>query len=634
MPVNVDALITRAINTGDQLLAGAESTLNDAATYARSGAQINERAFSYNFNPITVALDYNPEKFLDYYVSPVKAFTKPTFADILIPEVFTIGDAPDIDTSGLFLASRPNSNIGEFTEQSPTPDIDGLITQADNLERPVIHYHETPTLTPITVKPMPTVSLPSLDISTPIDNAPAIPDLKTEYLSRYETMLPSMQKFIDDGVRAWRDEYAPDLTAITEKLIQELSDGMDTGTALPATYDDALRNKARAEINATNTATEQAVISAGEKRGFYVPEGAVTGAISRAKMQAGASIATSNTDIYIKRKEQEIQHIQFCMTLAASLQNNLLQLMISYAGILGDTNKTAMSFAKAIADIMAEMQRLAYERIRLQIDIVNTEIRLYEARLKASLAVLDQYRLELEANRLIRDLDKSAIDIWTEQWNVELKQMELYIKELDSIYSRGNLYKLEFETFNQSLNAYNAKLGAKELEIKIYEAANRGDSEKLKGLMADLDIYSTKLKTIETRNNIQIATANNINASNRNLVDIYGAELRSFSTEVDAESKRFDSSVRGYASRLETFKSINATKIQQLEAQLSSARMEFTAADTVYKSNNIIAMKNADLFMETAKNVLATAVTIGTTNAGLAQGMLAAQNSMITATDV
>jgi len=169
------------------------------------------------------------------------------------------------------------------------------------------------------------------------------------------------------------------------------------------------------------------------------------------------------------------------------------------------------------------------------------------------------------------------------------------------------------------------------LEIKIYEAANRGDSEKLKGLLADLDIYETTLKTIETRNNIQIANANTITANNRNLVDIYNSDVRAHSVDVDAEGKRYDSSVKGYASRLETFKSINAVKIQELEANLSSAKMEFESAEVAFRTNSAIAIKNADLFMESVKNVVAAATTIGTTNADMAKGMLAAQNTMLTA---
>jgi hypothetical protein len=439
-----------------------------------------------------------------------------------------------------------------------------------------------------------------------------------------------MKAFIDEGMKTWIDTYSPNHTENFALMESKLAEGMRTGTALPEQYTTALRNSARKEIDANHAAQEQAALTDNEKRGFFTAPGAVSAGLRRVKQASGAALANMNTEIFKQRKEQEVQHIQFCITTEASLQQGLLQLMMGYAGTLANINQNAMAFAQGVVGAIAQMTQLIFERARTEMAVYALEIQLFEARLKASLTVLDEYRMELEVAKLNRDIDMIAIQLWTAKWDTQIKQMDVYIKEIDAIATRGNLLKLQLDIFGQTIASYNAQLGAKELEVRIYEAALRGDSAKLEGLLSQLKIYQTEVDTINARNQIQISHSQAIIANDRNLIDVYNAELQGWQAEITAESARFGGRLQGYTAQLDAVKTANALKMQGLEADVTIAKLNLDALKTVFDANISVGMKNADLFMNGVQIHANTALGAGNAFGSMAGAALSAQNSMIT----
>ena len=626
----VEPLIKNAIANATTFSGEAANLLTEAATAAKGFAWVNKEELRYNVNITKPEIDTSVADFLDSYVTPVRTATKPTFNPIFIPELPTIPDAPVIDTSALFQIDKPTTNIAPFTGVVPNPNTQSLVDEAGALAKPNIVNYDAPELSAISIRAMPTISLPTFDKSYQGDALEPVEDLEQKYRDAYAQALPEMKAFIDDGMRTWLDTYSPNHTENFALMESKLAEGMRTGTALPEQYTIALRNSARKEIDANHAAQEQAVLTDNEKRGFFTAPGAVSAGLRRVKQASGAALANMNTEIFKQRKEQEVQHIQFCLTTEASLQQGLLQMMMGYAGTLSNINQNAMAFAQGVVGAIAQMTQLIYERARTEMAVYALEIQLYETRLKAALTVLDEYRMELEVAKLNRDIDMVAIQLWTAKWDTQIKQMDVYIKEIDAIATRGNLLKLQLDIFGQTIASYNAQLGSKELEVRIYEAALRGDSAKLEGLLSQLKVYQTEVDTINARNQIQISHSQAIIANDKNLIDVYNAELQGWQAEITAESARFGGRLQGYTAQLDAVKAANALKMQGLEADVTIAKLNLDALKTVFDSNVAVEMKNADLFMNGVQIHANTALGAGNAFGSLAGAALSAQNTMIT----
>ena len=626
----VEPLIQNAINNATNFSKNAVSLLNEAATAAMGFAWVSNKEIQYNVNIPKPNIDTKVADFLDSYVMPVRTAVKPTFNPIFLPELPTIPDAPVINTSALFQIDRPTTNIAPFTGVVPTPNTQALVDEASALTKPNIINYDAPLLSDVKIRALPTVTLPTFDKTYTGDALEPITDLEQKYRDAYAQALPAMKAFIDDGMRTWIDTYSPNHTENFALMESKLAEGIRTGTALPEQYTTALRNSARKEIDANHAAQEQAALTDNEKRGFFTAPGAVSAGLRRVKQASGAALANMNTEIFKQRKEQEVQHIQFCITTEASLQQGLLQMMMGYASTLSGINQNAMAFAQGVVGAIAQMTQLIYERAKTEMAVYSLEIQLYETRLKAALTVLDEYRMELEVAKLNRDIDMIAIQLWTAKWDTQIKQMDVYIKEIDAIATRGNLLKLQLDVFGQTVSSYNAQLGAKELEVRIYEAALHGDSAKLEGLLSQLKIYQTEVETINSRNQIQIAHSQAIIANDRNLIDVYNAELQGWQAEITAESARFGGRLQGYTAQLDAVKTANALKMQSLDADVTVAKLNLDALKTVFDANLSVEMKNADLFMNGVQIHANNALGAGNAFGSMAGAALSAQNSMIT----
>ena len=632
MALTPEQIINNALSNTAVFTSSAEQALSDAQNASKSFAWVVGTPFNFNYQITKPTFNYTPEVFAGSFVTPVKDAVKPVLEPFYIPQLPSIPDAPVINTSGLFNFDRPSTNVPTFNGVVPTPNTDAILSEANALEKPVVTTFAEPTLTDVTIKPLPTVTLPTFDVSLSVDMPPDAPDLESKYLNTYDRVLPAMKSFIDEGIKTWIDTYSPNHTENFALLESKLSEGMRTGTALPEQYTTALRNSARKEIDTNHAAQEQAVLSDNEKRGFFTAPGTVSAGLRRVKQASGAALANMNTEIFKQRKEQEIQHIQFCMTAEASLQQGLLQMMMGYAGVLGDVNRNAMGFAQSIVTILADLYRLLFDRARLQMEYLKVQVELYEAKLKASLAILDEYRLELEASKLVVDIDQTRINLWAQKWQVQAQEMDIYLKQLQAVVDKAQLIKLQLEVFGQSVEAYNAQLGSKKLEVEIYEAALTGDKAKLEGLMTQLTIYQTEVETVKARNAVEISHSEAISAVNKNLLEIYSAELNAFNVSVSAESQRYGAEVQGYTARLDAFKTANATKVQSLEADVTLAKLNLEATETKFKADLETRLKNADLFMNGVQIQSQTALGIGGHYGSMAQAGLSAQNTMISLT--
>ena len=190
-----------------------------------------------------------------------------------------------------------------------------------------------------------------------------------QFLSEYEAIKVEMTSLVNSQLNLWEQTYMPAYMVGMNALEGMIQSGFTNGTALPANYDSALFNKARSNAETAYNRNAYDAEQRYKKRGFDIFPDMLAAELSGIAIAASDAIAQQATDIYIKRSEQEIQHIQLCMAQSNQLRQVMITNFVQYASMVASVNRDAMEFGK----MYAEFSRLTYlgliERMKAEIEI-------------------------------------------------------------------------------------------------------------------------------------------------------------------------------------------------------------------------------------------------------------------------
>jgi len=623
---DVDSYINNAVNVSNALIESAEAALTAANTAAQGRARVAWQDLGYN--QLLEEPDYTLDlpTFDDYYAAPKNTVATPTFADAyeLTPAEFP--EAVEIAIDDLFLQEAPDTAVPPFTGTAPVIDIDGAF---DGIEAPDIITYDPPELHAVEVGPVPEVIIPTFDYDALIELPGDPEDLAAIYLATYDNALPAMKGFIDGVVSGWITTYAPDLTASLSALQAKIDEGMPGGQALDTDFEDALYRRARTKVENERVRAENELTTASSKRGFSLPSGALTS--GRSKLHAAASdrLATQATEISIERAKMEIQHVQFVMGLSGTIQSMLVNSSLQYAGTLAQINSQALQHAAQVGKFTGQVYDQLIARANLQIAVYKIEGDIYTVRLKSSLAQLEAYRAELEAAKLVSDLDETQVKLYTSLISSENIKIQQYVAEIDAASKKVGAEKLKIDIYDSEIKAYSTLMQSKQTELGVYTAALKGDQAKLQGRMTELDIYSKEIDAATSKQSMEIARAKLVQDSNRTLAALFEAELKGYTVEVGAESERFKGSVTSFSTSLEATTKENAILLATYKTKYDKARLDLEAARAQFDSNVKVSLENADGFRESIRIQASTAESTGATYGAMGASALASQNTMI-----
>jgi hypothetical protein len=439
-----------------------------------------------------------------------------------------------------------------------------------------------------------------------------------------------MRAFIDDSIMAnWVATYSPNLQAGLSALESRLQDGLDRGTALPQEYETALYNRSRGRVEKEFNRAIREIEVGRPRSGFEIPPMARTSGIAQAHQAAADALAVQATEIYIKKSEQEIQHIQFVLTTSATLRQTMIQAALGYAGVIAQVNQLANEQAKFQAELTVDIYKTQLDRYRAQMEVYKTEAAIYETRLKAALAQLDIYKLELESQKLIVDIDSLRIEAFSKQVQAEVARIQMYTAVLESIKTRADVQKSKIEIFAEQVRAYVAQLTGEELKTKVYLASLQGDELLLKAELAKLEAYTKQVDAeatrVKTDTEIQGLRAEN----NRMLVDVYRSEVEGYRAQLAASLQVFEGDLKGQMASIDAYiKNLDA-KVKIFETKLDRDKLTLTKAVDQAQLQQQSMMKYVDSTIQSWNLQASITKDVGQLYSGLAGSALSSQNTMV-----
>ena len=388
---------------------------------------------------------------------------------------------------------------------------------------PDVNFPPVPTFENLPVLPAPVVTIPTFTTGLVLEDIPA----PTEVFSYVE--------------QPYKDALLDSLKA---KLIGDMLNG---GYGIEPLDEATLwQREADREMRAVEANVQEANRQAAA-RGFMLPPGALFYQMESARQDGLAKISSASRDVALKRADMYVDNRRFTITQAKEVE----QMLITYFGYMMER---ALNNSKAIVELGLRSYDAKLARLKFYVERENARAQVYEVVLKAALANLEAYKIQLEGTRLVADIQRLHADIYTKQIEGVNALVNVYRTEMEASKISAEIEQIKLAAFKLSVDTYSAQVGAKAVEFGLYEAKLKGQSLLVQNYQAQTQAYGT---TVEAYNGKLRAGLLSLEAQIKPLelklegyrTDIarYQADLQFAQSSTQNDAMIFDSKVR-YAS--------------------------------------------------------------------------------------
>jgi len=497
----------------------------------------------------------------------------PSFPTIRTPNAVTMGALGDIDTlDDTFSETEPTLNLPTFDYTVPTklssftktaPDIDESV---DIPEAPTFSYPDLPTLLTLNTDiELSDLVIPGHNFTNPSYNNILSDNFYTAFTAG-QAKLPNY----DDYGNQLVNRFYPNVQAAMQALISRASGILDgTQTALTDNHDQHYYELLRSRIATERDKAVQAVDDASVVAGWDLPGLVRAAGQKRIQQESTASLNNAALEVYVKRADRELQHLQFVMQVVPPLQASAIALFGQAWGMQMQAFDGALRFADTAIKFAHAVYALKQRDFEIEQGLLESQIRILEALLKAELAKADITQKKLEIERLKESINKDQIELYTAQLQGQETKARLYASQIDALRQTIAARKLPLEVFSAEVDAFGKLADAKRAEYAMVEAQISGDKAKTEGELAKLRVYETKANVFGAVVGAKSKRIDGQIQRNQQILEEFKTRMRA---EVDLT--QIDATIAAHS--LDAYKAMSAVYIAETQAELEQAKFDFT----------------------------------------------------------
>lgn len=495
-----------------------------------------------------------------------------TFPGIRTPQEIQMGALGDISTiDTTFDEEAPTLDLPAFSYSTPdpltpfaktAPDVDDSIDIPDS---PTFDYPDLPTLLDLRTD----IELDQLVVPPHSFTQPSYNNLLSDtFIALFETgntKLPNYDQYGTELV----NRFYPGVQAALQQLIDRATGVLGgSQTALTEAHDSRYYDALRSKIALETAKAEQALDQETTAAGWALPGAARAAGARRIQQEGSRALSNAALEVYVKRADRELQHLQFIMQVVPALQSAAVALFGQAWSMQMQAFDAALQFGDTAMKFATAVYALKQRDFELEQGLLESQIRIFEALLKAELAKAEITKAELEVEKLKSDLNGDLIARYTAQLQGQETKAKVYAAQIDALRLTIEARKLPLDVFDSEIKAFSALATAKRDEYAILEAQISGDEAKTRGQLAKVDVYKTQADVFGTRVSAQAKKIEGQSQRNQQI-------LEEFRTRVQAEVQY--SQIDGEIARnaLDAYKAQAQVFLSETEANLSEAKFDF-----------------------------------------------------------
>ncbi|MBF0567594.1 MAG: hypothetical protein HQK95_01885 [Nitrospirae bacterium] len=561
-------------------------TVWDWSVYDKSTEALNKIMSMKPDSPTITRFDAEVPEVPDFSIDAVAPVTVPEF-DVERP-VLTYPDKPD--------ATLPDAPVmPEIGESYSLP------------EKPSINIPEPPALESFGAPNSPTISIMPFTEMMPEDDIIVPSNLYSDWSAHYNFN---------------EQEYTSHLKEAIETLL--INDVKNGGTGINPDDERLLWERAKDRQNI------EAQTAIGEARrgyaayGFTMPTGAMVSLEEGARNKAVKDASSMTRDIAIKRAELYVENRKYSLDKAISLEG----LLIHFHNSLKERSLNA---SKAVLDAGIKLYNLQVERYKTRLGAYKTAADVHEAEIRAASTQMQIYKTELDG-MLSEEQHRrqAAVDTYKEQISAVNAMIAVYKTEMEAAKVYGDFEQARLSTFKTSVEAYHTLVQSKTAEFNMYEAAIRGEMEKVKVYEADVRAYQVKSEGLKTKASVDSVNIENQSKEAKLKLDAYSAKLNGFKATLQMSESQTKNVLDKYRSDITAYGQEASAMTKAYDLFIQTGRLN--SQSNIESTNQSVKQAELELkrLSEQAKLRIEASKSAADVYKNLASGALSSVNALAT----
>jgi hypothetical protein len=372
------------------------------------------------------------------------------------------------------------------------------------------------------------------------------------------------------------------LTDVKDLLIYRLQGS----TGLPPVVEAAIWNRERDREQTASLQSERTLLVERSGVGFSRPTGSQMSALTQVVQETQSKLIDLGREIMIKQAELEQENLKNSIQQVIALEDVLIRQN-------NNVNQRSFEVAKYTQDV-------AIEIFKSQVTLFTAEVTAYQAyaaafnyKVQAELAKIEIFKAEIDAQRLISEVNKNTISMYLAQIEGVKTGADIYKTIIDSVKSRIDAEQLKLQIFKTQVEAYAEGVRAKASEYTMY-------SEQIKGELGKVDVYDSQVKAFATKIQAYSAQSDVAIKTATTQVDIEDLFLKKFTAEMDGYIKQVQTDQLIYQSAIDVYKGEADIYMSQIGFNKASAEVLLKDIDNTIQQNKY----KSDIAIENAKVTL------------------------------
>lgn len=460
-------------------------------------------------------------------IEQLAALTTPSLPDLLTPS----SDIPELTASApvILLPTAPDADVGAAPGGAPS------------LETPT-----TPDAPSIILPTVPTLE----DLRLPESPSLVMPEWSAVAPQNLLTPPTAVFAYVDTGY----------VSTLHDPLVQKLLSDLQNGSyGIDANDEAQLWSRAQDRATRAGRSAADEAIRRAAGMSFPMPQGSMLEIVQQAEDKVLDALTEANRDIALKRADMYVEGRKFTIQQVQSYEKIRIDLYNA-------TQERALNYAKAVVETGIAIYDSSVRNFQAQLQAYQTESQVFANRVQAELSKAQIYRTQIEAEGLRMQYNRARVEAYQAQLQGITTVVELYKSRIAAAKLFMELQGQKIDLFRGQVQAYAERVKAKEAEFGIYKAQIGGQLAQLDVYKSQIDAHNAVLGGREVRARIQLQGNESLLQRYRAAVELYRAQLDSFSKQISARVEEAKTRGSLYGADIDAYRAF-------VDGAMSSARV-------------------------------------------------------------
>jgi hypothetical protein len=459
----------------------------------------------------------------------------------------------------------------------------------------------------------PTLVMPVMEaldsVSIPTFTAPVLP-LFDGTLAEFAEAAPS-------GHINWTEpSYESESLDVVQETIQRMMAG---GMGLAPEIEQQLFDRARAREDMTASKATAEAFDTFANKGFTMPPGALVAQVNAVAEQGRLQANALQREVMTKVADIEVENLRFAVSQSVAVEQLLMN-------IFNNAAQRTFEIARFTVESQIQLYNAKISLYNTLAGAYATRAQVFKIKTDAALAQLDVYRLQLEGQKLVGEINQQRVVTFNAKVQALLTQVEIYKADMQGAQLKTEVIRTQLEAYRTDVQAYAERIGADKLRFDAYRTQVDGEVAKVGVLEAEARVFGERVRAADVQANIQFKSVDAALQKLTNDTQRFVAVVDRSKTEIAAKLGAFEANARVAGLNIqymstenEATRSRNEADVRVAELQLQTNTVMTSAAIERYRVNITKILEEAGL----KQRSLAAAGQIASTLAG---GAMAAQH--------